>query len=161
MKDTGEHLYSLLKTFDTAMLITGAADGTMHGRPMALAHLSPGSDAFFVTSLQSPKIAEIEQNPAVLVTFQDGGQYATVSGKARVVRDQHLIDTYWKEAWKVWFPKGKTDPDICMIAVLADEGEYWDNAGVQGLKYAFEAVKAYVKGETPKVDEDAHAKVKL
>ena len=161
MTDTREHLFKLLSKFDNAMLVTKASSGELHVRPMAVAHLSPGADAFFVTSLQSPKIAEIEAKPDVLVTFQGGGSYAAVSGTARVVRDRVLIDRYWSSAWKAWFPNGKDDPDICVIAVLANSAEYWDAAGLQAVKYVFEAAKGLVTGQTPKIDRDQHAKVKL
>ncbi len=49
-----------------------------------------------------------------------------------------------------------------MLKFSAQDGEYWDNAGAQGLKFVFEAAKAYVKGETPKEeDQKQHAKVDL
>jgi general stress protein 26 len=160
-EDTREHLHKLLSKFDNAILVTCTPEGRMHARPMAVAHISPGSDAFFVTSIQSPKVAEIEANPDVLVTFQGGGAYAAIGGRARVVRDKLLLERYWSSAWTAWFPGGVDDPDLCVIAVLADEGEYWDRAGVQSLRYAFAAAKAYVAGERPELGRDQHAKMKL
>ena len=56
----------------------------------------------------------------------------------------------WKEAWKIWFPIGKSDPNIALLKFTAHEGEYWDNAGMQGLKYVYDAAKAYVTGERHK-----------
>jgi len=161
MTDTREHLFKLLSKFDNAMLVTCAPAGRLHARPMAVAHLSPGADAFFVTSLKSPKIAEIEAEPRVLVTFQGGGAYAAVTGAARVVRDRLLIDRYWSPAWKAWFPDGRNDPDLCVIAVLAEAGEYWDRAGANAVKYVFAAAEALLTGAPPKTDRDQHAKVKL
>ena len=160
--NTQKHLYDLLKDFDTAMLVTQSADGHMHSRPMAIAELRPDSDAYFVTSIDSPKVAEIEANPSVTLTFQSSKQYASLSGRAAIVRDQALIDRLFKEAWKVWFPQGKNDPSISMLKFNAQHGEYWDNAGAQGLKFAFEAAKAYVKGERAmETDQKQHAKVDL
>lgn len=156
-----EHLYDMLEDFDTAMMVTRSDEGHMHARPMAVAELRADADAYFVTSIDSPKVAQIEADPAVTLTFQSSSQFASVCGHVRIVRDQALIDRLWKEAWKVWFPKGKTDPSIALLKFDADHGEYWDNAGAQGLKYAFEAAKAYVKGETPKADQKQHAKVEL
>lgn len=155
------HLYDLLKDFDTAMLVTQSADGHMHSRPMAVAEMRPDADAYFVTGIDSPKVAEINANPNVTLTFQSSNQFATLSGRATIVRDQTLIDRLYKEDWKIWFPKGKTDPSISMLKFNAQDGEYWDNSGVQGLKFVFEAAKAYVKGERPKEDEKQHAKVDL
>jgi len=155
------HLYDLLKDFDTAMLVTQSADGHMHSRPMAVAEMRPDADAYFVTGIDSPKVAEINANPNVTLTFQSSNQFATLSGRAAIVRDQALIDRLYKEDWKIWFPKGKTDPSISMLKFSAQDGEYWDNSGVQGLKFVFEAAKAYVKGERPTEDEKQHAKVDL
>ena len=160
--NTHEHLYDLLKDFDTAMLVTQSADGHMHSRPMAIAELRADSDAYFVTSIESPKVAEIKANPTVTLTFQSSKQYASLSGQAAIVRDQALIDRLYKEDWKIWFPQGKRDPSISMLRFNAQHGEYWDNAGAQGLKFVFEAAKAYVKGERPKEDDKKqHAKVEL
>ena len=160
--NTHEHLYDLLKDFDTAMLVTQSADGHMHSRPMAIAELRADSDAYFVTSIESPKVAEIKANPTVTLTFQSSKQYASLSGQATIVRDQALIDRLYKEDWKIWFPQGKSDPSISMLKFNAQHGEYWDNAGAQGLKFVFEAAKAYVKGERPKEDDQKqHAKVEL
>ena len=159
---TQENLYDLLKDFDTAMLVTQSADGHMHSRPMAIAELRPDSDTYLVTSIDSPKVAEIQANPGVTLTFQSSNQYASLSGEATIVRDRALIDRLYKEDWKIWFPQGRTDPSIALLRLNAQHGEYWDNAGAEGLKYVFEAAKAYVKGERPKEDdEQQHAKVTL
>jgi general stress protein 26 len=97
----------------------------------------------------------------VVITFQSSRQFAAVYGRAELVRDRNLIDQLWSEAWKVWFPEGKADPTLCLIRVDSREGEYWDNAGMQGVKYAFEAAKAYMQGRTPAPDEKQNAKVRL
>ena len=158
---TRERLQMLLQKFDNALLVTRTAEGCMHARPMAVAHLSPGSDAFFVTSIASPKIAEIEAHPEVLVTFQGGGVFASIAGKARIVRDRLLLERYWSKAWTAWFPRGLDDPDLCVIAVLAEEGEYWDRGGLQAVQYAVAAAEALIKGERPKTGPEQHAKVRL
>ena len=156
-----ENLYDLLKEFDTTMMVTRSPDGHMHARPMAVAELLDGSDAYLVTGLDSPKVAEIGANPAVTLVFQSSNRFASVSGRATVVRDRALVDRLWKEGWKVWFPGGKTDPNLALLRFAAENGEYWDDAGAQGLKYAFQALKAYATGSTPKADDSQHAKVDL
>ena len=156
-----EHLYDLLKDFDRAMLVSHSADGHMHARPMAVAELRPSADAYFVTRAESPKVAEIAADPNVTLTFQGSRKFATLSGRMSVVRDQSTIDRLWKEDWKLWFPKGKTDPAITLLKFDAEDGEYWDNEGVQGIQYVFEALRAYVKGEMPKSTQEQNAKVNL
>lgn len=159
--DTNEHLYDLLKDFDTAMLVTCGADDTMHARPMAVAELTADGMAYFVTGIHSNKALQIQADSAVTLTFQSSKQYVSVDGTATVISDQALVDRLWKEMWKVWFPQGKTDPNISMIKFTARQGEYWDNAGTEGLKFIYGAAKAYIKGETPQPDATQHAKVEM
>ncbi len=85
-----------------------------------------------------------------------------MSGRGTLVRDQAKINEVWKEPFKVWFPGGKTDPEIALIAVTLDEAEFWDNQGMNKVQYVFESAKAYLTGTTPETDEgDQHAFVKL
>jgi general stress protein 26 len=159
--DDRKRLYELLEHFDAAMLVTRGGDGHMHARPMAVADLRSDADTYFVTSIESPKVAEIEANPDVTLTFQHGRQYATLCGRVDVIRDRAVIDRLWKEPWKAWFPEGKDDPALAVLRFDPEHGEFWDNSGTRGLKYAFEAAKAYAKGTVPKTDRDQHARTRL
>jgi general stress protein 26 len=156
-----QHLYDLIKDFKVAMLVTHSSGGHVQARPMAIAELKEDADACFAASITSPKIAEIEKESRVLVTFQSGSEFATIDGTATVVRDRAEIDRLWSEAWRVWFPGGKDDPSLCLIKVNATSGEYWDNSGLQGLTFLFEGMKAIFQGTTPASDEKQHAKVSL
>ena len=158
---THEHLYDLVKGFHTAMFVTKDAGGKLHARPMSVAELRPDADAYFATSLDSPKIDEIAANPEAMITFQSGSQFAFISGTASVLRDRALIDRLWSETWRAWFPGGKDDPSLCILKVEAREGEYWDNSGVKGVRYLFEGVKAILQGEKHETHGGDHAKVKL
>ena len=159
--EEGQHLHQLLEGFDTAMLVTRAADGHLHARPMAVAELHGDADAYFVTSIDSPKVAEVYADADVLLTFQSARQYAAVYGRVNVMRDRQLVDRLWKEAWKVWFPRGKSDPSIAVLRFDADVGEFWNAAGLTGVRYAFEAAKAYVRSETPHTDAGQHGRARL
>lgn len=159
--EDGEHLYDLLKGFDTAMLITRADNGDLHARPMAVAELHADAGAYFVTSIDSPKVAEIYADADVLLTFQSSDQYAAVYGRANVVQDRALVERLWKEPWKVWFPRGKEDPSIALLRFDAERGEFWNNAGMRGVQYVFEAAKAYLTGERVKVESGQHGRTNL
>lgn len=157
-----KHLYELLKEFSNAMLVSHDQDGHLRARPMAIADLRPDADAYFATSIDTPKVEEVRNAPDVLVTFQSATQFASVRGKATIVRDRQLIDRLWSEEWRVWFPEGKDAPDLCLIKVDAIDGEYWDNSGQHGLSYVFEGLKAVLKGEKLADDKGgAHAKLRL
>ncbi|MBS0659102.1 MAG: pyridoxamine 5'-phosphate oxidase family protein [Verrucomicrobia bacterium] len=156
------HFHRLLKGFGTAMLATRATDGGIHVRPMAIAHFEDCGRFWFFTGADTLKTYEIEADSRVQLIFQDDGSaYVTARGRAELSTDRALIAQYWKEPFRAWFPGGQDDPNLQLISVLPEEGEYWDNQGLQGVKYLFEAARAYVTGSTPRVDAGIHAAVKL
>jgi len=159
-KSKENNLYDVVKNFDEAMLVTHSAHG-IHARPMAIARLDENMMAYLLTDMNSIKVEEIRANPHALLTFQSVKQFAAVNGELTVDDDRALIETLWKEIWKVWFPIGKLDPNIVLLKFTPREGEFWDNAGIQGLKYVYAAAKAYVAGERPKPDAEQHSKVNM
>jgi general stress protein 26 len=161
--DKQKHLTELLTHFRTAMLVTRGAQGELRSRPLAIAEVREDGVLAFATSIESGKVHEIEADPQVNVSLQDDKRFVSVTGRAAIVQDRAEIDRLWSEAWKVWFPKGKTDPAICLIEVDASAAEYWDQSGGRGIKYLFEAAAAYVKGTTPDTgaDDKQNATVKL
>ena len=59
----------------------------------------------------------------------DANTYLSVAGQARVVRDRALVERFWNDAMKAFFPGGKDDPDVVLIEVAVDTIEYWDGPG--------------------------------
>ncbi len=158
-----EHFHELLKEFDTAMLVTRAADGELRARPMAIADTEPDGDVWFVSGIDTAKVDEIQREPRVNVSLQAKDKFLSVSGVAEIVRDRAKIDEMWQEDWKIWYPGGKDDPNIALLRVRATEGEYWDLTGENQFKFLFEAAKAYVTGKAydERVDEEMSQKVDL
>jgi general stress protein 26 len=158
------HLREVIADFDTAMLVTRSLQGEMRARPLVLAQPDDAGDhlLYFPTNASSLKVHEIEADPRVNVTMQNARRFVSLSGHAAVASDRALIDRLWAASWKVWFPQGKDDPALCLLAVTPTSAEYWDNKGVKGLGYLFEAAKAYMHGHRPDVGGDEHnAKVPL
>lgn len=146
-RDSKEHLLALVRTFMAAMLVTVDPGGAFHGVPMAVAQVDDSGDLWFATSITSDKAKEIEADSRVLVTMQSSMSYVSLAGEGVIVRDQAKIKELWSESWRVWFPKGPTDADIALVQVKPNQGEFWDQKGTKGLRFLFNAAKAYVAGE--------------
>lgn len=159
--DTQQKLIDLIQEFDNAMLVTKTGEGALHARPMAIAQATEEGELWFITDRNSGKIADIIHDRDVVVTMQSARKFVTVSGECRVVKDQQKIESLWQEAWKIWFPDGKTDTSIVLLKVDPQCGEYWDNSGTAGLKYLIEAGKAYLQGDRAKTDKSTNASVSL
>jgi general stress protein 26 len=147
-----EHVLELLNDFETAMLVTYDG-GAMHARPMAVAEVEDSGTVWFVTDATSGKMADIGNDPNVLLAFQGARRYLTVAGEATVIRSPERIRELWKESFKLWFD-GVDDPRLILLKVEPRDAEYWDTTGIRGLKFAFRAAKAYLAGEPAKKEDD-------
>jgi general stress protein 26 len=156
-------LHDLLTEFGVGMLVTRTPDGSLRGRPMALAAADPDGTLWFATDRHSGKVDELDHDRHVAVTLQSNAKFVSLSGTARTVDDRAKLSQLWKTEWEVWFPSGKDDPNIVLLRVDGTAGEYWDNSGASGLKYLIEAGKALLSGTRPDVGDDpkVHAKVAL
>lgn len=144
----------LLKRFQTAMLVTHTAGARLRARPMAIARVDDDGGVWFLTAAGSAKTHEITMDTQVHIVCQDDRHaYLSMSGRAELRDDDHLIAQLWQERFRAWFPDGPDDPSIELIRVHPAQGEYWDSTGFQKVKYLFEAAKAYATGQTPGVTE--------
>lgn len=127
-----ETLARLMKKIDIAMLATVGKGGYLVSRPLSTQTAEfDGERIWFMTEADSPKVAEIKRNPKVNVAYssKDANTYISAAGDARVRRDQALIDSFWNDAMKAFFPKGKDDPNLTLIEVQVRTIEYWDGPG--------------------------------
>ncbi|WP_459555787.1 pyridoxamine 5'-phosphate oxidase family protein [Lacunimicrobium album] len=154
-----QKFHDVMEKFDSAMLVSRTLDGELRSRPMVIAKVENDCRLWFITNLYSGKVEEFLEDPHVNVALQNGSQYVSLSGEATIDRNRAKLDEFWNESWKTWFPGGKDDPELALIGVEPDQGQYWDNSGTSGMKYLYEASKAYFSGTKPEIDEDIHGSV--
>jgi general stress protein 26 len=130
---------------------------------MAVAKVEEDSGLWFFTGNDTAKTHEIETDTHVHIVCQnDRSSYLSLSGRASLITDKAKIAELWQEPYRTWFPGGKDDLNIALIAVTPLEGEYWDNGGANKWKYLFETVKAYATHTTPHIEEgEQHGRVSL
>jgi general stress protein 26 len=151
--DDLKRLRELLSSFSTAMLITRSAE-LLHARPMELVKVDEAGTIWFLSSHDSGKVHEIDGDNRVHVVFQkEHSLYVSVNGVASISQDREKIAELWKEPFRVWFPGGKEDASISLIAVEPHGAEYWDSQGWNKVSYLLKAAHAYASGKTPEVRE--------
>ena len=153
-------LYELIKDVKIAMMTTVDSGGKMHTRPMYSQEADEHGDLWFFTQLDASPTQEISHDNKVSLGYSDPNSqtYVAIAGKAEVVRDQSKINEKWSEPLKAWFPKGKDDPQIGLIRVHPEKGEYWDSPS-STIVHLVGYVKAAVTGE--RANPGDHAKVNL
>jgi general stress protein 26 len=115
---------------------------------------------WFFTKKSSPKVGEIQQNLGqVNVSYSDPNKmsFISVSGKAELVDDKAKLKELWSSYLKVFFPQGLDDPDLTLMKVTANYGEYWDSPSSKMVQLYAMAKAAATKnpkalGENEKVN---------
>ena len=144
-------LRELLGSFSTAMLITRSPDDRLQARPMDLLNVDETGTVWFLSSDDSGKIHEIDRDTRAHLVFQkEHTLYVSVDGIASISRDRQRIGELWREPFRAWFPGGKEDPGISLIAVQPHGAEYWDSQGWKKVSYLFKAAKAYAPAKNRK-----------
>jgi general stress protein 26 len=141
MKKIGD----LIKDVRICMMTTAATDGSFDSRPMATQEAEFDGTVWFLSRHESLKVAEMEKNTHVELTYADPSNhnYVTVKGRATVSRDKAKIHELWNSMFKAWFPQGEDDPQIAVIRVDVSEAQYWEASSsktVFGIKYLAAAV---------------------
>lgn len=132
---------ALLRGFDVGMLITLGGAGAPHARPMAIAEVTSDGRIGFVTERASRMAREIETDERVAIALQAHGRYLFLLGSADVHPDRARVDRLWRESWKAWFPRGRDDPELCLIEVFPTEAEVWSATemnATRGVRYVFD-----------------------
>src|SRR6478752_8509813 len=111
-------LGKLLEDIDIAMLTTIGRDGYLVSRPLSTQKSSyDGRRVWFFTEADSPKIGEIRRNAKVNLAYasKEKNTYVSIAGVASVNRDRALIEQFWSDPLKAFFPRGKDDPNLVLL----------------------------------------------
>ncbi len=159
-----EKFYSIVESIETAMMTTRRPDGHLRSRAMATQKRAGGADLWFVTREGSAKLADIENDPHVNLSYyrDSNREWVSVSGTAVISRDRNKIRELYMPDWKIFFdnegdPLHGTadDPRMVLIGVTVYAAEFLEVNKPRPVML-FEMVKGFVTGEEPEFGEMHH-----
>jgi general stress protein 26 len=130
-------LAALVRQMRIGMLTTLEADGSLRSRPLETVEFDPQGRLWFFTQARSPKSARAQAGDhQVSLSYADprDEDFASISGTARVVRDEDKMRGLWSRNLERWFPRGLEDPDLALLEVRIDKAEYWDEPRNENVK---------------------------
>ena len=84
---------------------------------------------YFSTNTSSMRAKQFKNNPNACIYFYHKGliKYVGVmlKGKMEVLTDQKTKDMIWKRGDTLFYKKGVTDPDYCVLKFTATSGRYY------------------------------------
>ena len=128
------HLADLIGSIEIAMLATLEEDGMLRSRPLQTLQMDSEGALWFMTTISSPKIAEMDQHRRVNLSYcrPERQTYVSVSGVTQILRDEQKAHELWRSELKSWLPR-VDDPEVVLLKVSVEAAEYWDVDRLQVL----------------------------
>ena len=127
--DTVARVAGLLRDLDFGMLTTRTDDGGLRARPMSNnGEVEFDGDTWFFANADSRKVAEIEADARVELSYADTTRFRFVSmtGQAAIVRDAAKKKELWFSDLERWFDEGPESDTIVLIKVTPTAVAYWN-----------------------------------
>ena len=87
------------------------------------------NDFYFSTNTSSMRVKQYLKNPNASIYFYHKGliKYVGVmlKGKMEVLTDQDTKNMIWRKGDAMFYKKGVTDPDYCVLKFIATSGRYY------------------------------------
>ena len=86
---------------------------------------------YFSTNTSSMRVNQYKNNPHASIYFYHKGlikyEGVMLKGKMEVLTDQKTKNMIWQKGDKMFYKKGITDPDYCVLKFTATNGRYYCN----------------------------------
>lgn len=88
---------------------------------------------YFTTNTSSMRVAQYRKDSKACIYFSDKRFFRGVmlKGTMEVLEDSKSKEMIWQEGDTMYYPKGVTDPDYCVLKFTAQSGRYYANFSSQ------------------------------
>ena len=92
---------------------------------------------YFSTNTSSMRVKQYQENPNASIYFYHKGlikyEGLMLVGKMEVISDQKIKSEIWRRGDKMFYKKGVTDPDYCVLKFSATKGRYYCDLKTENL----------------------------
>jgi len=86
---------------------------------------------WFSTNTSSMRVGQYRKNPRASIYFYEKGRFnyqgVMLIGKMEVMTDAKSKEMIWEVGDRMYYKKGVTDPDYCVLKFTAKSGRYYSN----------------------------------
>lgn len=122
-------LFEFISGQKTAFLASVDAQGYPVIRAMLAPRKIDGNEMYFSTNTSSNKVKQLLENNKACVYFYKRGRFkyqgASITGTMEVCCDQPTKEMIWRFGDTLYYKKGVTDPDYCVLKFVGEKAEYY------------------------------------
>lgn len=130
MGDAGQTIGNLIDKQGVAFISSLDDEGFPNTKAMLPPRKREGIKTFyFTTNTSSMRVKQFRSNPKACLYFCDKRFFRGVmlKGTMEVLEDAANKEMIWQEGDTMYYPKGVTDPDYCVLKFIAQTGRYYAN----------------------------------
>ena len=130
MRDAEKTIGNLIDKQGIAFISSIDKDGFPNSKAMLPPRKREGIRVFyFTTNTSSMRVSQYRKNPNACIYFCDKRFFRGVmlKGIMEVLEDSASKEMIWKDGDTLYYSKGVTDPDYCVIKFTAKAGRFYSN----------------------------------
>jgi general stress protein 26 len=130
MRDASQTIGNLIDNASVSIISSVDEEGYPNSKAMLPPRKRVGiKHLYFTTNTSSMRVRQYLNNPKASVYFFDKRFYKGVmlKGTMEVLQDSKTKKLIWKPGDELYYPKGVTDPDYCVLKFTAQTGRYYSN----------------------------------
>ncbi|CUX71288.1 Pyridoxamine 5'-phosphate oxidase [Clostridium sp. C105KSO15] len=130
MRDAGQTIGNLIDKQGVAFISSLDEEGFPNTKAMLPPRKRDGIRTFyFTTNTSSMRVRQFRINPKACIYFCDKRFFRGVmlKGTMEVLEDAVSKEMIWQDGDTMYYPKGVTDPDYCVLKFTAQTGRYYAN----------------------------------
>ena len=118
-----EQVFKFIKEQKTALISSVDENGFPNTKAMLAPRKIDGNDFYFTTNTTSMRVSQFNANEKACIYFYKCGHFSyrgvMLVGKMQVLTDQNSKNEIWRLGDTLFYKKGKSDPDYCVLKFTA------------------------------------------
>lgn len=126
---TRKEIFEFVDAQKTAFIASVDEDGFPNMKAMLAPRERDGVTFYFTTNTSSMRVKQYQNNPKASVYFYHRGRFRytgiMLKGTMTVLTDHETKERIWRPGDTLFYKKGVTDPDYCVLRFDATSGRYY------------------------------------
>ena len=130
MRNVEQTIGNLIDKQGVSLISSIDGDGFPNTKAMLPPRKREGIKVFwFTTNTSSMRVSQYRTNANACIYFYDKRFFRGVmlKGTMEILEDPESKELIWQEGDTMYYPKGVTDPDYCVLRFTAQTGRYYAN----------------------------------
>ena len=135
---TRQEIFDFIDGQKTAFIGSVDEEGFPNIKAMLAPRERDGVTLYFTTNTSSMRVRQYQNDPKASVYFYHRGRFrytgVMLKGTMEVLTDQETKDRIWRTGDTMFYKKGVTDPDYCVLRFTATGGRYYQDLKTESFE---------------------------